>query len=55
VVSYDYLYSGGTKLSLPMPVAVRSKAQVFSRLIVGIKGLNPDEFMNVVCFVDSAL
>jgi hypothetical protein len=38
-----------------MPVGVRSKAQVYSRLIVGIKGLNPDEAMGVVGFVDSAL
>jgi hypothetical protein len=37
-----------------MALGVRSKAQVCSRLIVGIKRLNPDEVMDIVCFVDSA-
>jgi hypothetical protein len=40
---------------MPMPVGVRSKAQVCRRVTVGIMGLNPDEVMDVVCFVDSAL
>ena len=37
-----------------MPVVVRSEAQFCSSLIIGIEGLNPDEFMDVVRFADSA-
>jgi hypothetical protein len=46
---------------MPIPVAVRSKAYIFSRLFSGITDLNPDEgmdirfFVLVVCCVGSCL